>query len=200
VELIAQKQQLAHYTALARSTKDAWRQTGFFLFDPENNKLKIGDERGPFTFGYAASGKLTSFYAGKPYPDEHGGKIPPPAPNTSLAPGEEKPLDESTGNPKLVLIGDSDFISDDYLRMARFVPAYQSNILLFLNALDDMAQDAALSSVRAKGVAAKPLTVGSDATPALITYGNVVGVPLLFILFGVVRWRVRNARRRNAKL
>ncbi len=54
--------------------------------------------------------------------------------------------------------------------------------------------------MRAKGVAGKPLTVGSDVTPTLLTYGNVLGVPLLFILFGVVRWRVRNSRRRSAKL
>ncbi len=122
VELLSGKQPGLSYTALAKSTKDAWRQSGFFLFDPENNKLKIGDERGPFTFAYAATGKLTSFFAGKPYPNEKGEKVQPPAPNTSLAPGEEKPLDESTGKPRIVLIGDSSFASDDYLRMARFVP------------------------------------------------------------------------------
>jgi ABC-type uncharacterized transport system involved in gliding motility auxiliary subunit len=49
-------------------------------------------------------------------------------------------------------------------------------------------------------VASKPLTMGSDLTPTLVTWGNVAGVPLLFILFGVVRWRVRNARRRDARL
>ncbi len=200
VELVSGKQPGLSYTALAKSTKDAWRQSGFFLFDPENNKLKIGDERGPFTFAYAASGKLTSFFAGKPYPNEKGEKITPPPPNSSLAPGEERPLDESTGTPRIVVVGDSDFVSDDYLRMARFVPAYQSNILMFLNTLDDLAQDAALAPVRSKGVAAKPLTFGSDATPTVVTYANVVGVPLMFILFGVVRWRIRSARRRSAKL
>ena len=29
---------------------------------------------------------------------------------------------------------------------------------------------------------------------------NVVGVPLAFMAFGVVRWRVRNARRQGQKL
>jgi ABC-type uncharacterized transport system involved in gliding motility auxiliary subunit len=188
------------YTPLIRSTKDAWRQSGFFLFDPENNKLKIGDEHGPFTFAIEAKGKLTSFFAGKPYPNEKGEKVTPPPKEASLAPGEERPLDESQGEVRIVLVGDSDFASDDYMRMARYVPAYQANILLFLNTLDELSQDATLAPVRAKGVASKPLTMGSDLTPTLVTWGNVAGVPLLFILFGVVRWRVRNARRRDARL
>jgi ABC-type uncharacterized transport system involved in gliding motility auxiliary subunit len=200
VELVPNKQAGLSYTPLIRSTKDAWRQSSFFLFDPENNKLKVGDEKGPFTFAYTAKGKLTSFFAGKPYPNEKGEKVPPPGANSSVAPGEEKPLDESTGEVRIVLIGDSDFASDDYMRMARFVPAYQANILLFLNTLDELAQDAALAPVRAKGVASRPLTMSSDATPTVVTWANVLGVPIAFILFGVIRWRVRNARRREAKL
>jgi ABC-type uncharacterized transport system involved in gliding motility auxiliary subunit len=200
IELVANKQPGLTFSALLKSTKDAWRQSGFFLFDPENNKLKVGEERGPFTFAYAAKGKLTSFFAGKPYPNEKGEKVTPPPPNTTLAPGEERPLDESTGTPHIVIVADSLFASDDYMRMARFVPAYQANILLFLNTLDELAQDSALAPVRAKGVAARPLTMSSDATPTVVTWANVLGVPILFILFGVVRWRVRNARRRDAKL
>jgi ABC-type uncharacterized transport system involved in gliding motility auxiliary subunit len=200
IELIPNKQPGLTFSALIKSTKDAWRQSGFFLFDPENNKLKVGDEHGPFTFAYEAKGKLTSFFAGKPYPNEKGEKVPPPVPNSSVAPGEERPLDESTGTPRIVIVADSLFASDDYMRMARFVPAYQANILMFLNALDELAQDAALAPVRAKGVASRPLTVSSDATPTVVTWANVLGVPLLFILFGVVRWRVRNSRRRDAKL
>jgi gliding motility-associatede transport system auxiliary component len=200
LELVAGKQAGLIYTPLFRSTKDAWRQSGFFLFDPENNKLKIGDERGPFTFGYEAKGKATSFFAGKPYPNEKGEKVPPPAPNSSVAPGEEKPLDESVGPVKIVLISDANFASDDYLRMVRISQAYQSDMLLFLNTLDELAEDPGLTKMRAKGVAGKPLTVGSEASQTALMWGNVIGVPLAFILFGVARWQLRNKRRRSATL
>jgi ABC-type uncharacterized transport system involved in gliding motility auxiliary subunit len=201
VELVKDKQPGLSYTALVRSTKDAWRQSGFFLFDPQNNQLKIGDDRGPFTFAYAAKGKLKSAFAGKPYPNEKGEKVPWPDANASSPENSsEKPLEQSQGDARIVVIGDSDFASDEYLRMVRFFPGYQANAILFMNMLDDLAQDAALAPVRAKGLSSRPLTVGSDVTPALVKYANTLGVPLAFILFGVVRWRVRGKRRRAAKI
>ena len=101
---------------------------------------------------------------------------------------------------KIVLISDANFASDDYLRMVRISPAYQSDMLLFLNTLDELAEDPGLTKMRAKGVAGKPLTVGSDASQTALMWGNVIGVPLAFILFGVARWQLRNKRRRSAAL
>lgn len=199
VELVKDKQELT-YTALVKSTKDAWRQSGFFLFDPQNNSPKPGEDKGPFVLAYAASGRLKSFFAGKPYPNEKGEKVEPPAPNSSVAPGEEKPLDVSTGTPRIVVVGDSDFCSDEYVRFGRQIPVYASNVLFFMNMMDELAGDPAMASVRAKGVTARPLTYGSDSTPTVVKYANIVGVPLAFILFGVVRWRVRSSRRKTAKL
>ena len=46
----------------------------------------------------------------------------------------------------------------------------------------------------------QPLTAGKESTPGLVKWGNVLGVPFLFTLFGFARWRLRNARRRSAKL
>ena len=39
-----------------------------------------------------------------------------------------------------------------------------------------------------------------EGAPTAIKFGNVIGVPLLFILYGVIRWRTRIARRRSANL
>jgi ABC-type uncharacterized transport system involved in gliding motility auxiliary subunit len=200
VERVKDKQPGFEVATLASSTGEAWRQSGFFLYDPENNKLKIGDDKGPFALAYAGKGKLKSFFAGKPYPNEKGEKVSPPDANTSLPPGTEKPLDESVGVSHLILIGDSDFASDEYIGLGRQIPVYQSNWQFFMNMMDYLAQDETLAPIRAKGMQSRPITVASETTPNLVKYGNVVGVPLLFILFGVLRWRVRSARRRTAKL
>jgi ABC-type uncharacterized transport system involved in gliding motility auxiliary subunit len=203
VEQIKDKQPGATYTNLIKSTGDAWEQSNFFLFDPQNNQLKVGDVKGPFVLAAAAQGKLKSFFAGKPYPNEKGEKVSPPTADTSAAPGpdgEARPLDESAGTARIVVVGDSDFASDEYVRFARQIPTYAGNLLFFMNVLDHLAQDEALAPIRAKGMTARPLTFGSDASPTAIKYANIVGVPLLFIAFGIARWQMRNNRRRNARL
>lgn len=200
IEKLKDKQPGLQVTDLALSTPDAWRQTGFYLFDPMARDFKIGDDRGPFTVAVAAEGKVTSFFAGKPYPNEKGEKVNPPDANSSAAPGTEAPAAESTGPARIVLIADSDFASDEYLRLGRAMPNLVANVQFFLNMLDWLAHNEGLSSLRAKGMKARPLTVSSDSTPTVTKFANIVGVPLVFIAFGVVRWRLRELRRKNLKL
>jgi ABC-type uncharacterized transport system involved in gliding motility auxiliary subunit len=182
VEQVKDKQPNVTYTQLVTSTENAWRQTGFFLFDPQNAQLKVGDDKGPFPLAWSATGRFKSLYAGKSAP----------------VAGDKR--DESESTARLIVVGDSDFAADDYLRFGRQIPAYGSNLLLFMNMMDYLASDDTLAPLRAKGVQSRPITVGKESTPALVKYGNVVGVPLLFILFGVMRWRMRTARRRSAQL
>ena len=188
------------YTQLAQSSTKSWRQKGFFLLNPEA-PLKPGDDKGPFGLGYTAEGKFKSFFAGKPYPNEKGEKVQPPAKNASLAPDVEKPIDEAQAPGRIVVIGNAQFASDDYTGgMSRYVPAYQVDLAFFLNIVDWLAQDKALSSIRAKTMTQRPITYASDSTPLVLEAINIVGVPLAFILFGIGRWRLRSARRRRAKL
>lgn len=200
VEQLKGKQPGLQVSALASSTDQAWRQTGFFLFDPQNAKLKVGEDKGPFVFAFSGQGKLKSFFAGKPYPNEKGEKVQPPDPNTSQPAGVERPLAESTGTARLVVISDSDFASDEYLHLARYLPIYTTNLQFFVNMVDWLAQDETLAPIRAKGVQSRPIVLGSDVTPSLIKYANIVGVPLAFIIFGIFRWRLRTARRQRMHL
>jgi ABC-type uncharacterized transport system involved in gliding motility auxiliary subunit len=186
------------YTQLAQSSGNAWRQKGFFVLNP-TVPLKPGDDKGPFALGYTAEGKFKSFFAGKPYPNEKGEKITP-TPNASL-PDAEKPIDEAQAPGRILVMGSAQMISDMYLAgVARYVPVYQVNLAFALNVMDWMAQDKALSSIRAKAITQRPITYGSESTPLLLEAINIVGVPLAFILFGVTRWRLRSRRRARAKL
>mgnify|MGYP000326095742 CR=1 FL=1 len=56
--------------------------------------------------------------------------------------------------------------------------------------------DQAMLEIRTRGVAAPPLDELSDATRRTLKYGNIIGVPLAFILIGLIRWRMRERRRR----
>jgi gliding-associated putative ABC transporter substrate-binding component GldG len=184
---------------LALTTKRAWRQTGFFVLDPTRRMAPIED-RAPFPLAVAITGTLKSAYAAKAAPGET-----PDAALQSAAPGTTptKKLTESApGKPcRLVVVGDSDFLADTNLQLAQMVPIYRSNVLFFLNVIGWMTDDQTLSAARAKTVAAHPITVEDDSKgPVLAKYANIVGLPILLVLYGIFRWRVRRARRLSLRL
>ena len=97
-------------------------------------------------------------------------------------------------------MGSANIVSDMYIAgVSRYVPVYQIDLAFALNVMDWLAQDKALSSIRAKAITQRPITFGSESTPMVLEAVNIVGVPLAFILFGVARWRIRSARRARAK-
>ncbi len=65
------------------------------------------------------------------------------------------------------------------------------------NAIDWLAQDEALIGIRSKNRAPPPLVFTSAATRSAVKYGNIIGVPLLLVVAGVLRlWRRRQLTRR----
>lgn len=200
LEIDKDKQKDLVWTPLVTSTSDAWRQTGLFLFNPTGENLKVGTDKGPFVMAVAGEGKLTSFFAGKPYPNDKGEKVQPAAPNSSPAPGEEQVKDVSDGPARIVVVGSSHFASDDYVRFGQRLPIYGANVVFFMGIVDFVAKDDGLAPLRSKGMTARPLTMHSDATPVLVKLSNIAGVPLALIAFGLVRWRIRLARRKRASL
>lgn len=93
---------------------------------------------------------------------------------------------------RVVVAGGAAFVGDQFFA--------EGNQALLLNIMDWLARDDALLSVRTRGLKAVPLRDVDESTRALVKYGNIVGVPLLLILYGVVRWRRRESRRANAAL
>jgi gliding-associated putative ABC transporter substrate-binding component GldG len=188
------------YTQLAQSSGQSWRQKGFFLLNP-TVALKPSDDKGPFALGYTAEGKFKSFFAGKPFPNEKGEKVSAPPANASLPPDAERPIDEAQAPGRIIVMGSANMVSDMYIAgVSRYVPVYQIDLAFALNVMDWLAQDKALSSIRAKSITQRPITYGSESTPTVLEAINIIGVPLAFILFGVARWRIRSARRARAKI
>ena len=71
---------------------------------------------------------------------------------------------------------------------------------LAMNLMDWLMKDDSLLAVRARGMDAAPLDDISSGERSALKYGNLLGLPILVVLFGVVRWRLREARRRTAKV
>ncbi len=87
---------------------------------------------------------------------------------------------------RLIVVGSADFASD------RYASNSPENAVFTLNAVDWLAQDAALISIRSKNRAPPPLVFTSGTKRDAVKYGNLIGVPLLLIEAGALRlWRRR---------
>jgi ABC-2 type transport system permease protein len=92
---------------------------------------------------------------------------------------------------RVVVVGDADFLSDAFTRNAT------ENIVFALNAVDWLTQSDALLSIRSKQRTPRPLVFGSDASKQAVKYLNLIGVPLLFVLFGTLRLMRRRGMTRR---
>ncbi len=73
-----------------------------------------------------------------------------------------------------------------------------SNQTLALNLVDWLLADEELLSMRNRVAVDLPLNFElSDDKRALLKYGNIFGAPLLLLIYGLVRWQLRERRRRR---
>jgi gliding-associated putative ABC transporter substrate-binding component GldG len=94
---------------------------------------------------------------------------------------------------RMVVAGSSAFLWDDFLAGA--------NQLLALNIVDWMLADAALLEMRSRTFSDAPLNTNlSDGVKQAVKYGNILGVPALLIIYGLIRWRMRESRRHSLKI
>jgi ABC-type uncharacterized transport system involved in gliding motility auxiliary subunit len=96
------------------------------------------------------------------------------------------PEDDDRG--RLVVVGDASFIEP------QFIQANPGNLAFLANAIDWLAQEEALIRIRSKDRTPPTLVFESDASRNLLKWGNLVGVPLVFVLVGALR--VTGRRRR----
>ena len=111
------------------------------------------------------------------------------------------PPSESKKPVRLLVVGDSDFASDEYSADRPLHPALPAGARrCCFNAIGWTMEDEALTPVRTKTLTPRPIEVSSDATVTAAKAINVAGVPLAFIGFGLLRYRVRRSRRQGQKL
>ncbi len=89
---------------------------------------------------------------------------------------------------RMIVVGDASFVEPTFLQ------SNPENRLFLANAIDWLAQDEALIGIRSKNRTPPALVFESDGTRNLLKWGNLVGVPLLFVLVGFAR--VTGRRRR----
>jgi gliding-associated putative ABC transporter substrate-binding component GldG len=159
--------------ALAKSSAKSW------LEDPTPEALQVGRDyaagdivfTGPYSLIVQAKGALPSYTA-------------------SVAGAAAGPdvLAKAQGEARVVVVGTSGFLDPQVLS--------PQNAALLLNIVDWLLTDPALLEMRSRGLADAPLQAElSDGARGAAKFGNTIGVPLLLIGYGLVRWRLRENKR-----
>ena len=87
----------------------------------------------------------------------------------------------SAAEGRMIVVGDVDFLQEQFLR------GNPQNLVFTLNAIDWLAQDEALIGIRSKLRTPPVMAFTSEFERVLLKWGNLVGVPLLFVAVGVIR-------------
>ncbi len=170
---------------LAASSTSSYKHSGFAIVSPEM-KFEPGKEFASYAFGYAYQGPLKSAYV--------------TAPPASVSATDKMPLSESQKPVRLVVIGNAAFANDEWTQLARFLPVYAAGAQLLYNAIGWTVEDEALIPLRSKTMDSRQIPAVSDAKASAIQWANILGLPMVFCLYGVGRWRLRKSNRMNQRL
>ncbi len=100
-----------------------------------------------------------------------------------------------TKTSKMVVIGDGDFPVNGGGQRQQRRPA--DNINLLANAIDWLADDTGLISLRTKGATSHPIDQLDDSTRTILKYSNFLAPILLVVIYGIVRGQQNRFRRRR---
>jgi gliding-associated putative ABC transporter substrate-binding component GldG len=164
---------------LVASSKESGRMKNVFIISPLGEYMPAEFQEQNIPLAVLVSGSFTSAFAEK--------EIPVDTSATAMVPSGEK-LTRSSET-RVVLVGDGDFARDQYL-------GNTDNVTFFANMMDYLVDDAGLITIRSKDVTLPPLEQVSDTAKSLIKYGNLIVPPALVVGYGLIRWRMRKARRK----
>jgi gliding-associated putative ABC transporter substrate-binding component GldG len=159
---------------LARSSSKSWLEGKPPNTDPRRDwRAETITPAGPYPLMVQVSGKLKSAYAAE----------------ATQSTGAAPISGESKGEARLIVVGTSTIIQDDFMNQ-------RGNQALALNVADWMLLDPALLAMRSRGLAMASLKADlPEGTRNFAKFGNALGLPLALAAFGLVRWRMREARR-----
>jgi gliding-associated putative ABC transporter substrate-binding component GldG len=155
---------------LVSSSDSAWIQEPPYDLNPLQQWPDTIQFSGPYPIVVTVSGDLPGTATTA---DDDAGSAPAPAAKVPV---------------RLLVVGGSALLQDQFLS--------NSSQALVLNLVDWLVLDDAMLAIRSRGLADVPLEELNDGAKKLVKYGNVIGVPLLFVVLGIVRWRLRERRRR----
>jgi ABC-type uncharacterized transport system involved in gliding motility auxiliary subunit len=157
---------------------------------------------------YMLEGSFSSYFKGKPMPEKPAeketekakGDEKEPASNASeadLSKVTEKGAFRDQSPPaKIFITASSAFLTDQLLDEE----GQSGNAMFVLNVIDALNGHESLAAMRSKAQSFNPLEETEPATRTIIKAVNIVGLPILVVLLGLIVWMRRHARSRRIQL
>ena len=176
-------------TPLAKTSEAGRSIQGYYNLMP-NAPIPPNAESQVYTVAIALEGKFKSFYAGKEVPPAptvggadptQGSEMPTAVPDT-----ETRVTKTESEQTQIVVVGTVQFLTQ--LR--------PDGVNFFLNTVDWLTLGDALIGIRSHTITDRPLREVSEIEKNFIKYLCIVGVPLLVVVFGLLRYFLKRRAKR----
>jgi ABC-type uncharacterized transport system involved in gliding motility auxiliary subunit len=201
------------------SSSESWEMRGQinlnpnFIFPPQKE-----EDLQSFALAYLLKGNFTSYFKGKPLPEKetpetNKGEEETTAPNEADSESKTETEKEKEEQPQAVatqIESTGDFLPDGNSGSIFILAASEmltdnvidaqgrgSNAVFIMNAVDALHERENLATLRSKKQEFNPLQKISAGSKTVIKTFNIVGLPVLVSLFGVMIWFRRSARKRR---
>jgi gliding-associated putative ABC transporter substrate-binding component GldG len=112
------------------------------------------------------------------------------ATSRGLLPSKYAPGTKSSTEARVFVVGSSTMLNEQVLG--------PPNATLFMNVIDWMVLDGNMLAMRSRQAGEAPIEPElTDTTKGFTKAANVLGIPALLVVVGLVRWRMRQAKRRS---
>lgn len=191
---------------IAYSSGNSWAVDGAqAVVDPCNITTSENLESS-IPLAVAIRGTFTSYFKGKELPSKNAAKDQGDSDSPGDPAGDKADLppagdfvEESKVPGRLVVVGSAGLPGDDSIAyLARMDRRQALNNFTFVqNVFDWMTNEEELIAVRMKTVDDPPLEQASEGKKAAAKWGNIIGIPFAFVLFGLIRWRMRRSQKKS---
>ena len=191
---------------LFSSSKEAWEMKGRIQLNPMMIHPPIAEEDNrQYPLAYLLEGRFESFFKGKSIPEKK-------TKDTENDPEEDEGKPEAIQGPpeitqegafiekgkpgKIFLIASAEILKDNMVDEAGQTP----NALFLLNTLDELNGRSDTAILRGKEQRLNPLEDASSTMKSGIKFFNILGLPILMVLFGLGVWFRRHGRKKQIQM
>ncbi len=190
IEIIKEATSGMETVELLKTTEYAWVQEGNFNLDPQGIPSPPRSQLKQYTLAAIIRGKFRSFFADRPIP------APKATDNSNPVPADKdrQTIKECVKPGTILVTGDSDFIAN---KINEILSRREGdNMSFIMNAFDWATLGNDLIGIRAKEICPRLIGETSSATKLFVKVLNIGLVPLLFIIYGLLRFFLKQRDRK----
>jgi gliding-associated putative ABC transporter substrate-binding component GldG len=168
---------------LLASSNKSGRMQGAFMINPTEQMTQQMFTEQHLPLAVALEGAMKSAYAEKEVSLDS-------AVRSAIDPTQK--IKEAVDG-KVVVVGDGNFVQRETM-------GSRDNLVFAASLVDWLTDDVGLTSIRSRETAAKPLEEVTEGTKTLVKSLNLALPPVLVVVAGVIRWRMRAAWRKKIQM